>query len=200
MKFVLFSALCLVLTISAQAQPTAQRIGGFFADLHLNSATLKLDDASANAMDGHGRGVGVLVGYSFPRYVAFYIEGNGGRINPDDIDPRTDVVSYRPLHLDVGTQLMVDLGPWRPYIDIAFTKRSMEFFLNGLESGMSGTGITYGGGLRFFFAPALALNASLKITQGAFDKVDVGLTQQAIPAIDARSARLNIGLSWYLGR
>ena len=61
---------------------------------------------------------------------------------------------------------------------------------------ISGGGITFGGGLRYHVAPAVALGASLRFTVGEFSTVKFNNVSVDDFELDATSARLMFGVTW----
>jgi hypothetical protein len=61
---------------------------------------------------------------------------------------------------------------------------------------ISGGGLTFGGGIQYYVAPAWALGANLRWTVGEFSTVKFNNVSIDGFELDATSTRLNFGLTW----
>lgn len=62
---------------------------------------------------------------------------------------------------------------------------------------ISGGGITFGGGVEYYVAPAWALGANLRWTTGEFSTVKFNNVSIDGFELDATTTRLNLGVSWH---
>ena len=62
---------------------------------------------------------------------------------------------------------------------------------------LSGSAITLGGGILFFFNETLAADLQLALSGGRFTDVKVGTVTFNNAEVDAQSTRFNIGVSWW---
>ena len=62
---------------------------------------------------------------------------------------------------------------------------------------ISGGGITFGGGVEYYVAPAWALGANIRWTTGEFSTVKFNNVSIDGFELDATTTRLNLGLSWH---
>ena len=62
---------------------------------------------------------------------------------------------------------------------------------------VSGSGFSFGGGFLYFFNPKWALDVGLNVTTGEFDTVKFDNISISGFEIDATSARLKVGVTWF---
>lgn len=181
----------------AEAQ-RAPNTTGLFLNAHLNASLIGYDRADLRTLgiidDSHaGGGIGVMVGYGFSPLVTLYVALNGSVIDSYELrDP------YTLAHVDLGLLFnFVSRSRAVPYLTGGVTFRQASFDDNPGEIDFNGGGITLGGGLKYYASPQLALDVGLVGTFGNFTEVDVGRTTFDIDEVDAASARLMLGLSFY---
>jgi hypothetical protein len=160
---------------------------GFMLNGHLNGSALSVEGENTES----GGGLGLKLGYGFTDAIAIVAALDGAIINGEDGD------DYALGHFDLGLQFNL-LGPasaFRPYALIAFSSRAAIMDVDGDDLNLTGTGPTFGGGFRYFFRPALAVDVALSLTGGGFSEAEFkGQTEEL--DVDARSSRFNVGLSW----
>jgi opacity protein-like surface antigen len=180
-----------------QTTVPASSTKGFFIGAHLNGSSVTGDDFSDGDSES-GPGVGIQLGFGFTRQLAIVLDGTGAGL---DVDGETVGLG----HFDVGLRYAFT-GPTRrfvPFVEAAFTGRALEQSDVDLDDGetgdvtFSGTGFTLGGGVQYYVAPKWAVGAGLKWTTGEFDTVKVDNVSVSDLGIDAKSARINFGVTWY---
>ena len=192
----LAAAALVAASVSVAAQGTRSSTTGLVLDLHLNGSSLKAEDASNES----GAGIGGRIGYGFsPRLTAFVGYDRASIQSADE----TLAETYTLGQTDLGLQYNFANNDraWRPFLEAAATRRAMsaEVNLGGSTSDMSmyGYGMTIGGGFQYFFSAPWALSTGLNYTFGSFTKAEMdGQSADLDPAISARGARFNIGMSW----
>ena len=194
----LLVALLFLTTGDAYAQRSNTR--GIFLNAHLNATTIGYDDDDFNTQSGGG--LGIQFGYGVSNLVTLFIGVDGSVMSSEDVDG-----SYALAHVDLGSQFNFGKprSAVRPYGVIALTFRQATFDLEGgnqnVEIDFSGGGLTLGGGLKYFFSRAVALDVGLNLTFGEFTDVQVGgVTVQDALDLNATSGRFMVGLSWFPSR
>ncbi|HSA56173.1 MAG TPA: outer membrane beta-barrel protein [Gemmatimonadaceae bacterium] len=200
----------LVLGLLAFGSSMASAQGGersntrnLFLGLSLGGTSLELedpDDEFGTARE-QGGGASFRLGYGFTSLFALYIEGAAASIDSEG-------ETFELAHGDIGARFHFG-NPSRafiPFLDLAFTARAIavdDFVLfdgQGTQIGdleISGSGISFGGGLLWFFNPKWALDVGLQVTTGEFDTIKFDNISLSGLEIDATSARLKMGVSWF---
>lgn len=205
-SFAVLSLASLIAAAPAAAQPVAGTFGaasstkGFFLGAHLNGTALSAEDLSDDTESGGG--LGVQVGYGFTPRLALVLDGTGARFDVDGEE-------FTVAHFDVALRYAFTGQTRRfvPFLELGYSGRAaaqedVTFFLDDgstvtgdLE--LSGTGFTFGGGLQYYVSPKVAIGAGVKWTTGEFDTVKFDDVSVSDLGIDAMSARVNLGLTWY---
>jgi opacity protein-like surface antigen len=68
---------------------------------------------------------------------------------------------------------------------------------DGDDLSLSGLGLTLGGGLKYYFSPALALDAGLRYTFGQFTSIEFQGEREDLDDVSTMTARIDIGLAWF---
>jgi opacity protein-like surface antigen len=183
--------------VDAQARSSSQ---GLSLNLHLNGSALKVEDANDTDTGG---GLGLGVGYGITRNIGLFLNVDGASMSSDGDN-------YRLGHGELGVRytFLDATAAWRPSLDVSVGARLLqaddvdfdEFGLVDIE--MSGPAYNVGGGVAYFFSPALALDMGLRWSFGKFNKIkvdNVTVDLEGDDRIGATSTRLNVGLSWFPG-
>ena len=193
---------CLASVAGSSAQPA--RTQGW---------VLGLDSGAAAVSFGNGPGdgatlVGLRVGYGLNRVVAPYLGGAYADIRSRGLEA-FDRVTFS--HVDLGARLHWAGGRrrWVPYADLALTFwRVSDVVEHGEETAAHFTSaptFTAGGGVAIHLSESWALDVNVKAARGTFRNVPAG----SVPAggtsghsdtllrLDAASARLAVGVSWW---
>lgn len=177
--------------VAAQAVPAVRsNPTGVLFGAHLNGSALSVEDADEVESGG---GLGLMVGYGFNRRVTVYLAADGASMDAAGADD-----AYTLGHGDLGVRIHLG-GESRAalfYLDGAFSGRVARYDIAGSDLDFSGTGITLGGGLDYFFSPGFALDVGLKLTFGSFDQISYEGETEDID-LGAMSSRFNLGVSWY---
>jgi hypothetical protein len=170
---------------------------GFFLGLALNGSALTADDLDSDTENGGG--LQLSLGWGFTPKLALFLDGSAASMDSDG-------ESWILTHGDLGLRYHF-AGANRsfvPFIEGALTgwvgsQDDVDFGNGTGDLEISGGGFTLGGGFLYFFSPRVALNAGLKWTNGEFNKVKFDNVSVEGLDIDATSARLNVGLTFFLG-
>jgi hypothetical protein len=169
----------------------------FFLTGGLNGSALKFDDSDVTES---GSGATLGIGYGFSQRWAGFIEATGANIQSDDGD-------YTLAHFDIGARFHFAnrARAWIPFLEGAFSGRAaMQEDVTICDVGcttgdltMSGTAMSFGGGVMFYPSPKLALTASLKWSVGEFSDVTFDNVTVSGFEADATSSRFGLGLVWF---
>jgi len=163
---------------------------GLFLGAHLNGSALSVEDGDEVESGG---GIGLLVGWSLNRSATIYLGMDGASMSASGEDD-----AYTLGHGDLGVRVRFG-GPEKAalfYLDGAFSGRVARYDFDGSNLDFSGSGITAGGGLEYFFSPAFALDVALKFTFGKFDEASYQGDTESVD-VSATSTRFNVGVSWF---
>ena len=186
-------------SVAAQTNGARSHTTGLVLGLHLNGSSIKAEDASNES----GAGIGGRIGYGFsPRLTAF-VGYDRASIESAPSDAAL-AEEYTLGQLDFGMQYNFANNDraWRPFVEAAATRRAMsaEVDFGGTMSDVSmyGYGMSIGAGFQYFLSAPWAISTGLNYTFGSFTKGEMdGQSADLDPAINARGARVNIGVSWH---
>lgn len=180
------------------AAPGSAGARGWFLGVALNGNSISADDLNDDRENGGG--LLLQAGFGFNPQLALFLEGSAAAMQSEGES------SWLLSHGDFGLRYhFASAGrSFVPFIDGAFTAWSGlddDADLGGEpgELEISGQGFTLGGGFLYFFNRRLALLGNLKFTKGEFNKVRFENVSVEGFDIDATSARITVGLSWFLG-
>jgi len=184
--------------VSAQARSTTQ---GFHLGAALNGSSIKLDledeDTGLESEAESGAGITLSAGYNFtPRF--------GLLINLTGANVEAEGGSFGLGHGDLAGRFSFanPASALVPYLELGVSSIALveEDEESGEDIQISGTGFTGAAGLNYFFSPKLALDANLRFTTGELDTIKIGgNSQTSDEGVDATTARINIGISWFPG-
>lgn len=176
-----------------------------FVGFALGGTSLELegedDDGNLQTEREQGFGASLRLGYGFTSLFSLYIEGSGASIDSEG-------ETFTLAHGDIGARFHFG-GPTRafiPFLDLAFTSRAISVDDFDFDDGqgpqtvdveISGSGLSFGGGFLWFFNPKWALDVGLKATVGEFDTVKFDNISISGLEVDATSARLKVGVTWF---
>lgn len=182
----------------AGAQSSTTR--GLSLGLAGQAASLSIEGGDAQ----QGGGAGLRIGYGFNRRLTGFVRFDGAAIEVDDTD--SDIQGDWGLaHVEVGMRLHFanSLRRWVPYLEAAIGARAVQVE-NARVDGeatervdFNGSVFSLGGGLGVHLGEALALDLGLVVGGGEFNEIDVGPVALQNLDLDARSVRLNLGLTWW---
>jgi len=182
-------------TIAGQESTTR----GWNLGVHLQAATLKVQDGD---QDGGG-GLGFRVGYGFNRIVTGYFEADGVSVDSEGSDEIQGTWTLGHVDLGVRFHFANTLRSWVPYLDLALGGRVAKVTdvqVNGEDLGdisFNGGSFSFGGGIDVYFSQTFALDVGLKVSGGEFTEVDVGSLTVGDLDIDATSTRFKVGVVWW---
>jgi hypothetical protein len=189
--------LALAVASPASAQKSTTR--GLNLGVHLQAATLSVQDGEA---DGGG-GMGVRIGYGLNRIVTLYFEADGVAVESEGSDEFRG--TWALAHFDIGGRFHFanTLRSWVPYLEVAVGGRGAsvkDVEANGqvLEDvSFTGGSFSVGGGINVYFSQTLYLDVGLKLSGGTFTEVDLGAISLNNLDLDANSTRFKVGIVWW---
>jgi hypothetical protein len=187
-------------TRSSQSAMPRANTSKLILGLGLNGSSISSDDLTTSTESGAG--LSGQLGWGFTKNFALVLDASAARI--ESLDGNFDLA-----HVDVS-------GRWHfvskshgfvPYVEVGYSGRAagkqdvlMSDEMGNVHTGdlaILGGGVSLGGGMQYFIASAWALGGSFKWTTGEFSQVRFdNITVDGL-ALDATSARFNLGFSWY---
>lgn len=219
----------IVLPAAAQVtQPTPGSVRGFSANLNLGIGAISFDESGFDEEEDetyNGAGFSLGLSYGFNETVEIFADLGGYGIDTETDDDDIEETAAMG-HLDLGARFYFrnPTDKLRPFGLLALSGRSLitetetqTFNENGdfddltLRQTLSGGGITYGVGLRYFFNPSWALSGQLTNTYGEYTDFKIEAIDGELPDFfddleeeeghfDVTTSRLQLGIVWYPGR
>jgi hypothetical protein len=183
-------------TAPAFAQRSTTR--GFTLGVHLQAASLTVEDDDPAG----GGGAGLRAGYGFNRNFTGYIEADGITFDVDNPDFGGE---WTMGHLDLGLRYNFanSLNRWIPFLEAAVGGRAVRLenaTVDGDSAGelnFSGGALSIGGGIGFFATEKLAIETLVKFSGGTFEQIEVGNVAVNNLDIEASSFRFKLGVAWW---
>lgn len=164
--------------------------------VHLHGSVQGHDIASDDVDSGGG--FGLKLGYGFTPTYTLYVGLDVAGMAADN--PQTAATfgdNYALVYFDVGSQFNFRSGEKAvPYLDVALTGVASGTEQGGTDVTLSGSGLSVGGGVKYFLSPAFALDGALHLSTGGYRQSDVNGDTRDIDA-SYFGTRLQAGLSWY---
>jgi len=187
-------------------QPVEPRVNTSKLLLGLSFDASSITSDELNASTESGAGVAAQFGWGFTKNFAIVLDASAARIASLNGD-------FDLAHVDLG-------GRWHfvsmrsgfvPFVEVGYSGRvaTKQGALMSDDAGnmytgdlsILGSGVSLGGGFHYFVAPKWAIGGGLKWTTGQFSQVRVDNVTVDGLAIDATSARFNMGFTWFpMGR
>ena len=188
--------LCLMsLTNIALAQDLYQT-KGLSLGVSASALSWSLDNPDLDLSGSNdGAGLALDVSYGASKLVTIRFNADMSRVSVKGED------AYPVVHADIGVRFLFARLQRRvkPFAQVLFSGVAAEQDFSSYDLKMAGGGASIGGGVLYFFSPTVALDSELLLMAGTID--DVELNGQSMNVkIDQQSARLKIGVRWYLGR
>jgi hypothetical protein len=173
--------------------PGIRRLGGS-SDRDVNTST--------------GGGLGVMVGYaSLP--VTLYVGLDAAAQGSDAVDADGAEIRYGLGHLEVGARFHWLRGGSRmaPYLTAAVGIRALAAANVALENppfeptredvSASGSFLSGGGGVLYYFGAKTALDVGVVFTGGQFSEAEVDNVSRRVALDASLSTRVRVGVTWY---
>jgi opacity protein-like surface antigen len=184
--------------VAAQARSTT---AGFHLGVGLNGSSVKVDvedeETGLESERESGAGISLTAGYNFTPQFGLLINLTGANVSSEGGD-------FGLGHADLAGRFSIanPASPLVPYLELGISSIALvdEDEESGDDVTISGTGFTGAAGLNYFFSPKLALDANVRFTMGELDTLKIGGESVTTDeGIDATTARINIGISWFPG-
>jgi opacity protein-like surface antigen len=184
--------------VVAQARSTT---AGFHLGVGLNGSSVKVDvedeETGLESERESGAGISLTAGYNFTPQFGLLINLTGANVSSEGGD-------FGLGHADLAGRFSIanPASALVPYLELGISSIALvdEDEESGDDVTISGTGFTGAAGLNYFFSPKLALDANVRFTMGELDTLKIGGESVTTDeGIDATTARINIGISWFPG-
>lgn len=194
--------LCFALSQTVKAQVTQEKeeeilsnTEGFFLQGHYqgHGLTVDVDDTDS------GNGFGIKAGYGFSNLFTLYLGIDGASMDVSDSGTQALVANkYSLVYVDLGGRFNFRSGSNEvvPYIDGSLTGIASVYDTGAGEATFSGSGLSLGGGIQYFFSPQFAFNGGLNLTFGEYNELEIAGETESV-GLDVTGARINLGFSWY---
>lgn len=177
---------------------------GLLLGLSLGGSSIRSDDL--NSSRESGAGASAQLGWGLTRNFALLLDVSGARIESVGGD-------FDLAHVDIGGRwhFVSDSRALVPFLQVGVSGRAagrqnvfMADEMGNVYEGdlrIVGGGVSVGGGLQYFVSPKWALGGQLEWTTGSFTRVQFNNVSVDGLRIDATSARVNMGFTWFpIGR
>lgn len=197
-----FVAAALGMALSSQALPAVAQVGapvrsdtqGFMLGAALNGTALRIDFEDLEGEIESGGGLSLMAGYGFSPAVLGFARLGGAVIQSTD---EGDEYNYGFFDLGARFSFANATRALVPYLEAAVTGQAAVVDLGGDDLSFTGWGGTLGGGLKYFFSPAFALDTGLRFTVGQFTSVEFRGAQEDVDDVSTMTTRIDIGLAWF---
>ncbi len=168
---------------------------GLFLQVTLDGQSLDFQEDEFEEVD-EGGGLSLRAGWGISRLVTLYLGFGGARM-----DGETNGVvnsEYDWGSAELGSRFNFRAGrALVPYLDVSL--RGVAAREDDLDLEFRGGGIAFGGGLAWYLAPTVALDAALRLGGGTFNEVQWGDITADIDEDDFGygEGRLSLGLTVY---
>lgn len=181
--------------LAAQAPPSPIRsdpTGFHFAGQLQGAGITTEDDDEVES----GPGLALALGWGVNRTLTLYVEAAGANVAMAGFDD-----TYTLAHVDLGARMHFgqSTSSARPYLAVAYSGRAAVMDVLGHDLTMSGTGLTFGGGVLLFASRRAAVDLGVRWTVSTFTEVEYRGDRESLD-LEATSARLNVGVAWWAGR
>jgi hypothetical protein len=179
--------------------PLRANTSRFFLGLSFNGSSIQFEEDDEIESGG---GISALIGWGFTKNFALLLDLSGAAIS-------TEIGDVGLGHAELA-------GRWHfanesralvPFLEVGFAGRAVvqddmlyyDDFGNPYSGdfSLSGTGVSFGGGLQYHITPSMAIGASLKWSVGDFTTVKLDNVSVDGLEMGATTARLNLGFTWY---
>ena len=160
--------------------------------------------AGAAVLDGDAAGIrpGLSVAYGNSRFFSTFLTWRRAPLSEGGLD-------YDLRHIDAGvrTHLRGREAALVPFVLLAYTWRSADYgeivYLGDLQTvTVHGGGLTFGAGASYYVRRRFALEASVRRSGGAMDRVTAAglIIRNEESIVRAATYRGAVGLSWWIER
>jgi hypothetical protein len=189
---------------AASAPKTRERTNPWVFGAHTIAApgvTVTGQDIEGSWGTAMGGGLGIMVGYdlnkSITGFASFDVARQGSGVN-------YMTGSFGLVHAELGVRANLSrTNPQMlPYATAAIGRRAIGAKVTDLEDGeiydmsLSGTMLSFGGGLQYTLSPKVSLDGGAEFGIGAFDHVDDNGDLYTISVNSSTTIRVRAGITW----
>lgn len=196
-------------SLSAQSSSVV-KTKGLMIGAHLNGSSIAFEDEDNNTSKkerNSGAGAGAQVGWGFTKWFMVYGGVDAAKIEIKGVTGLDDDEiggDYTLIHGDIGARFSFPSQShgFAPYLNLALTTRVATAEVQDEDVSLSGNGVTFGGGVMYFFNPKWALDLGLQVSTGKFTEIEAGgikldLDELGVDVENTNSARINIGVKFF---
>jgi len=166
--------LCLFLAPSIARAEAVEDESGIYLGLKLAGASLHTDEmSSVFYVEDEGGGVQLDIGYRFNP--VFTLEIVLGGSNHDTSDPMIEA-KMESVQLFASYRFSPERS-FRPYIKGGFAGYALVLESGSVSARISGGGVAFGGGFRYFLSPRFSLGVDLTHNMIRYDEAELSLGQ-----------------------
>jgi len=187
-----------LVSVTFAAAANAQRVPdvrGLHLGAAVNATSIKLDEtAFSDDQRENGYGANIYAGYNFTQNLGLLLSLTASNINDSDTE------DFGVAHIDfLGRASFPGRSAFVPYLEIGVGLVGAEYEVEGEEVELvEGTGITFGGGLNYFFTRRVALDLGFRFTTGEFGTAKIDNREVEIgDGVGFNTTRLNLGFAFY---
>jgi opacity protein-like surface antigen len=159
---------------------------GVYIGIKLAGTAAAFDDFETD--DTKGGGLEFDLGYNFSNNFGIFSTLGGYRLDNSDV-----TLGY----FDVGGRYFFGTSSIKPYLDLALTASTFKDESQTIDRSLSGTGLSGGGGVQFFFTEKVALNLGLLVSRINYREVKYGNITIDDLEFKATNTRAKLGLAFY---
>ena len=177
----------------ANAQRVAD-VRGLHLGAAVNTTSLKLDEtAFSDDARENGYGANIYAGYNFTQNLGLLISLTASNINDSDTE------DFGVAHIDLlGRASFPNRSALVPYLEVGVAAVGAEYTVQGDEVELEGAGVTFGGGLNYFFNRRVALDLGFRFTTGEFGTAKIDNREVEIgDGLGFNTTRLNLGFAFF---
>ncbi len=172
---------------------------GFVVGLHASGASLTVESQDRN----NAGGAGLFVGYGVNRRFTIFAQADGAEF---DNQSTGDIQGKWAMgHFDLGVRFNFanSLRSFVPFLQGSVGARAVgvqNATVNGspaTDVSFTGSSLTLGGGMDFYFSETFALDLALLWSGGKFTTFHVNNASVSGFDVDATSGRFNLGVVWW---
>jgi hypothetical protein len=172
------------------------------ASFNIHAIGAAIQRGNADALEP-GAGIGARFGFGVTPRWSLLLNVDAAKV-AGDVDP-----DHTLAHLDVGARytFLDSRSRLRPAVEAAAGMRRVAWSDHDFgapygrgKGRFDGWSYTLGGGAAYYVNSSLAVDMGLRVTLGSFDRLNVEKVPYDLESgafVDATSARLGVGLSWF---
>ncbi len=181
-------------SISGQSLSQQSAVAGFNISASVGISGWNSDDLSGELLSGIS--INISPSYGFTDY----LEGFFAFEYAPSVSSGNDFVdSYPSSQLEGGVRMNFGstLSKFRPFLQVSASQHGISFIdFDGFSNDLSGYFIGFGGGVKYFLQPNLAIKAKAHADFGTYDNVKYGGVSVTDVEFDVNTVRINLGVTY----